>query len=153
MIKLETFQGHIVLYCKTHYKFKDFFDGLKRIWAIRCGYDYEHTSSDVMRYIANDMYSIIALTQPKKLEHLMQIIHHEVTNQAFYKPQNMTPIEAIVWEYRSVLCNLQIKDGNKTLVYLPKPQRRIFNRILNGNGHFSDYDLIINKDNVLTETM
>ncbi len=71
MITLKKFQKHIVLYCKGQYNIpkgeKGFFEGLKMIWAIRCGYDYEQTSKDTLAYIANDMYSIISKCLPHKL--------------------------------------------------------------------------------------
>jgi hypothetical protein len=148
MVNLDVFQGHIILYCKGHYKVKTdkFFEGLKRIWAVRCGYDYEHSSSDILVYVANDMYRIIAACQPERLSYLMEVIHKEVGNQAFYKPQNMTPIEAIIWEYRSIISNLQVREKVdnkwKLLINIPKLKKQIFNRILNGNYRNDDYDKI-----------
>ena len=150
MVTLDTFQGHIVLYCKGHYEYDDFFEGLKMIWAIRCGYDYKQCSSDVLTYIANDMYKIISICMPNKLLYLHEVLHKEVANQTFYKPKNMSPIEAIIWEYRGFISNMQIKDkvnkNYKTLVKLPNRQIRIFNRILKGNGNYDDYQLIKEKD-------
>lgn len=147
-IELDDFQGHIVLYCKSHYKYpkgeKGFFEGLKMIWAIRCGYEYELTSYDSLIYIANDMYSIIKKCEPKRLQYFMETIHREIV-WGIGKPENLTPIEAIIWEYRSVLQNLQVKErfeGKKRLkwiVKLPKPKKQVFNRILNGNGRYDDY--------------
>jgi hypothetical protein len=149
MIKLEKFQKHIVLYCKGQYNIpegdKGFFEGLKMIWAIRCGYDYETCRQDVLIYIANDLYEIISTCLPNKLPYLMEIIHKEVGNQAFYKPKDMAPIEAIIWEYRSILFNMQVRkkpEGKKRyqwLIKLDNKQPRLFNRILMGNGKYEDY--------------
>ena len=148
---MEIFQQHIILYCKGVYNSKniDFFEGLRKIWAIRCGYDYKNTNKDVDIYIANNMYEIISQCMPNKLPYIMEIIHREVGNQVFYKPQNMTPIQAIIWEYRSLLCTMQIRErinGQKRwkwIIKLPKPKKQIFNRILRGNGNFKDYYKII----------
>lgn len=153
MIILEKFQKHIVLYCKGQYDIpegdKGFFEGLKMIWAIRCGYDYELTSNDTLTYIANDMYSIISKCMPEKLPFLMDQIHRGINPFiSFTKPENMTPIEAIIWEYRSILSNMQIREkpeGKKKyqwLVKLDNKQPQLFNRILRGNGKYKDYEKV-----------
>jgi hypothetical protein len=150
MITLETFQKHIIFYCKGHYHIPDthkgFFEGLKMIWAIRCGYDYKHTGKDTLTYIANDMYEIIATCMPKRLPYLMDTLHREINPFSSYgKPQDMSPIEAIIWEYRSMLSNMQIRkkpEGKKRYVWLvkiDKPQKQLFNKILKGLGNCEDY--------------
>lgn len=156
MIELDNFQGHIVLYCKGHYTFpkgaKGFFEGLKMIWAIRCGYDYDLTTQNTLSYIANDMYEILEKCAPTKLSVLMKKLHSEI-NPVYpglsFKPNDMTPIEAIIWEYKSMLSNLQIKEKDKlftdeyiNLIKLPEPLPDIFNRILKGKGEYGDYWLI-----------
>lgn len=147
MIKLEPFQKHIVLYCKGQYDIpngdKGFFDGLKMIWAIRCGYDYEHTSKDTLTYIANDMYNIISQCMPKRLPHLIENLHREI-NWSIGKPKNLEPIEAIIWEYRSMLSCMQVRERNSKgkliwLVDLRNTQPQLFNRILKGKGKYDDY--------------
>ena len=59
--KVNTIQGHIILYCKNHYQVKDvsFIEGLKRIWAIKCGYDYNEADNSMLEYIADDLFNII----------------------------------------------------------------------------------------------
>ena len=151
MITLEKFQKHIVLYCKGQYHIpeedKGFFEGLKMIWAIRCGYDYENTSKDTLAYIADDMYEIISTCLPHKLSHLMQNLHREIT-WSIGKPNDLIPIEAIIWEYRCILSNMQIRKqpkGKKRwewIVYLDKAQPQLFNRILRGNGKYKDYEKV-----------
>ena len=153
-IELDEFQGHIVLYCKHHYKTpkgdKGFFEGLKMIWAIRCGYKYELTGKDTLTYIANDMYSIIRKCMPKRLEHLMETLHREI-NWGIGKPENLSAIEAIVWEYGSMISQMQVrekKEGRKRyswIVKLPKPKKQVFNRILRGNSNYEDYYKIVEK--------
>ena len=52
MIQLENFEGHLVLYCKGWYSVKDveFLVGLRRIWAVRCGFDVEHIDKSIDEY-------------------------------------------------------------------------------------------------------
>lgn len=146
MIELDKFQKHVVLYCKGHYEFpkgdKGFFEGLKMIWAIRCGYDYENCSSDVLSYIANDMYKIISKCMPDKLPYLMELLHRELT-RGLGKPDNLSPIEALVHEYGSLLSGMQVKElvgrKYKWIIKLDKPQPRLFNRILKNKGKYGDY--------------
>lgn len=60
----------------------------------------------------------------------------------------MTPTQALIWQYRSYIGNMQVKEcfkdkeGYYTLVKLPKPKPIVFNRILKGNGVYGDYYLI-----------
>jgi hypothetical protein len=159
-ITLETFQGHLVRYCKGAYANSkttsrekaqvDFFEGLKMIWAIRCGYQYEQNDSDrVFEYIADEMFEIISrckrLDSVEKFRHFMDVLHKELYDQAFYKPKDMSPIRAMIWEYRMIICQLQIferPEGKKRhvpIVKLPKAMRQTFSRILNGNGRYDDY--------------
>lgn len=158
MVELDKFQGHIVLYCKGQYGPREgmdtsqFFEGLKRIWAIRCGYDYEYTSSDVLSFIADDMYKIIIDCLPQRLEHIMSQMHRQLCNKSFYIPDNLNTIESVVWYYRSVLSNMQIRDTNKEtnelidLIKLPAKLPDIFNRIIAGDGEYKDYWLINPKE-------
>lgn len=151
MIKLEKFQKHIVLYCKGHYKIPDgdkgFFEGLKMIWAIRCGYDYELTSRDTLSYITDDMFKIIMQCEPQRLQHLICNLHREI-NWGIGKPANLTPIEAIIWEYRSILANLQIRksipntDDYETIIDIEPLQVNLFNKILSGKGEYTDYEKV-----------
>ena len=179
-VNLETFQGHLVLYCKGHYhrtkknskemditsarekSQHDFFEGLKMIWAVRCGYDYNPTESDrVLEYIADEMFEIIAeckkLDSIERVKHFMDVLHKEVHNQAFHKPKDMSPIRALIWEYRTILVHLQVKErpeGKKRhvpIVKLPKPMKQTFFRILNGNGRYKDYEKISKNDLVMSK--
>lgn len=153
-IELTVMQGHIVLYCKGHYKYKDFFEGLKMIWAIRCGYDYELTSKETLSYIADEMYEILLETQtPEKMRYIMEQVHRNI--EPFWASEfekNLSPIQALIWQYRSHISNMQIKasfkdkNGYYELVKLPKPNKEVFNRILRGKGRYGDYDLIHKKD-------
>jgi|688.fasta_scaffold17891_13 hypothetical protein len=149
-ILLEPIQGHIVLYCKGWYKRPNdvnFFEGLKRIWAIRCGWDYELATNDTLIYVANDMFEIMNICLPDRLQHFMENLHREIVWQ-IGKPENLSPIEALIWEYKSVLSNMEIKtkpEGTEeyiTLIQLPEPNKELFERILSGNGYYEDHKLI-----------
>jgi hypothetical protein len=151
-IKLDPFQGHIVLFCKHHYRIPEdvsFFEALRRIWAIRCGYDHIHTSDSTDAYIATDMWKIITKCCPERLTTYMDHFHTEIANQSFWKPKGMTPIQAMIHEYERIISNIQVKDrvglGDTwvDLVELPKPMPEVFNRILCGEGEYSDYRLVV----------
>ena len=153
IVDLNTWEGHIVLLCKGWYSNKsnsdiDFFDKLRRIWAIRCGVD-EFTGDRVLENVADTMYKILKKCRPDQMDYFHEILHRELAG-GFGKPENMSHIQAIVWEYRSRISGLRIKekvdDKWIKLVRLPKPQKRISNRIIKGNGEFNDYELITNKD-------
>jgi hypothetical protein len=147
MKELKGFKGHLVLYCKGQYEVKDFFEGLKRIWAIRCGYDYKFTSNDTLSFIAMELYEILLETQsPQKMKWIMEQLHRNLAPK--YRGdfvETLSPIEAVIWEYRSHLCNMQVKERNENtgkyywLVKLPKAKPQVFNRILRGNGRYQDY--------------
>lgn len=155
-IEFDAFNGHLILYCKGHYKVREgeFFEGLKMIWAIRCGYDYDPKATAVLEYIANAMFNIISICEPERLNHLIHQIHREIVWN-IGKPEGMSPIESIIWGYGSILSNLEIKKQDKetgkmrVIVKLPKPNKRVFNRILRGNGRYDDYDLIKNQKSKL----
>ena len=149
-IELDPIQGHIVLLCKNWYKMpkrKSFFEALRMIWAIRCGYDYKLTSYDTDSYIANDMWEVINTCAPERLTVYMDNFHREIGNTRF-KPKDMTAIQAIIWEYKNIISNLTIcnKVGEEwiPIIKLPKPNNRVFKRILRGNGKYNDYYTITN---------
>ena len=138
MIKLDEFDGHIVLYCKGWYFQKnvdiDFLVGLRRIWAIRCGYD---------EYIADRMFRIIAQTNPNiDLVHFQRRLHSEMAKDYLSTYQGLNTIEKLIKFYRSELLCLSIRDYKKVLVKLPKVKKRVFFKIIKGNGEYNDYKLI-----------
>jgi hypothetical protein len=154
MKKLSTFDGHIVLWCKGHYSANDdvsMFDEIKRIWAIRCGLDFEHVDNYSYEYIANRLYKILAACEPHKEKYLHELIHKSLTSSIGY-PEGLSYIEKLIYFYRSEIMSLQVFDINDdsgekiTLIDLPEAQPEIFKRITNGLGEFKDYDLIIKLD-------
>ena len=144
--KVTTIQGHIILYCKSHYRIKDvsFIEGLKRIWAIRCRYDYNEADNSMLEYIANDLFNIIYEICDIDIIDFQNKLHKKVgtsNNEAL-------DINNIIMYYVYVLAFLTVADINsktnriKTLIKLPTPKKRVFKKILKGKGVYSDYKLI-----------
>jgi len=146
-IEIKGIRGHMILLCKGHYKYQNILEAFRMIWAIRCGYDYEFAKKNqVDRYIADELYELLKLTDPKKIEYFHELLHKEL--QDTYKSEELTPLERIILIYRSYLSMVQIKEKvgkkYKYLIKLPKPKKQVFNRILRGNGKYEDYKLINN---------
>jgi len=145
-IKIDTFDGHLVLLCKNWYTVKgvDFFTSVKRLWAVRCGLDKEYATDHLYENIADHLVNIILQYKYKENPiHLFEILHREVDNDLL-NPRKLTAIEKMIWEYRSIVGNLKIRDVDKKVVYvrLPKPQKQIVKRIVRGNGRYKDYELL-----------
>lgn len=144
MIQLENFEGHLVLYCKGWYSNKnvDFLTGLRRIWAVRCGFDVEHIEKSIDEYIANALYKTLKKLEPNKIEYLFELVHKEVSKTYLSTYEGLDTIETLIMIYRSELWNVQVRGKNKTLIKLPKPQKRLFKRIVSGKGDYNDYKLV-----------
>ena len=87
--------------------------------------------------------------KPEKLEFFMDKIHREINPiNNWTKPRDLSPIEAIIWEYRNILSNLQIREipegetKYKWIIYLGNPQPALFNKILAGKGKYDDYEKV-----------
>ena len=141
MITLDNFEGHLTLYCKGHYATNkvDFLTGLRRIWAVRCGFDVEHIDKSIDEYIANALYKIVKKVKPNKVEYLFELIHKEVSKTYLSTYEGLDTIETLIMIYRSELWDAQVKDKGKTLIELPKPQKRLFKKIVSGKGEYTDY--------------
>lgn len=139
------FQAHIILYCKGYYQQEDvsFFDGLRRIWAVRCGHDLEHIDISSDEYIANDMYRIIQKVLPKKLDDFYRQVHKSLCYKPFFQTEDLTAIEKLIKVYANELMMLQIKEKIDekyvTLIKLPTPQKRLFKKIVSGKFEHNDY--------------
>lgn len=146
MKKLDSIQGHLVLYCKGHYKVAnvDFLVGLRRIWAIRCGITYKEGDKSYDEYVSDELYRIFKMLNPKKAEYFMEIIHKEINNEFLY--EGLGVLERLIMIYRNEIFMIQVKDkiGKKwtNIIDLPKPKKRVFKRIVSGNGKYNDYKLI-----------
>ena len=141
MVKLDNFEGHLVLYCKGHYSVNkvDFLIGLRRIWAVRCGFDVEHIDKSIDEYIANALYKTLKKVKPNKVEYLFELIHKEVGKTYLSTYAGLSTIETLIMIYRNELWDAQVKDKNKTILKLPKPQKRLFKKIVSGKGEYTDY--------------
>lgn len=144
----DKFSGHIILYCKGHYNLKEvsLIDGFRRIWATRCGMNVEHINSRIDEYIADHLYRIIEQTMPNKLQWMWSVIHKELTDDWKFDGTE-TAIQRLIICYRNMIMRLQITEKlagkkRKILVKLPKPQKRLFKRIVSGKGVYEDYKLV-----------
>ena len=92
---------------------------------------------------------ILIACEPQKEKYIHELIHKELTSSIGY-PDNLTPIQKLIWIYRSQIGALQIYEINgqdkKTLIDLPNSQFEIFKRITNGQGEYGDYDKIVKLD-------
>lgn len=144
MKELTGFEGHIILYCKNHYNGSDNTrEDLEKIWAIRCGYSYEHSDNSSIIAIINALSSILFQNIDDK-QRLLEDLHNHLLN---YLYRNKNIVDMLISFYVGRIANIQIKEKLNngkwiTLVKLPKPQKRLFNRILRGNGRYEDYKLI-----------
>jgi hypothetical protein len=147
MIQLEEkFDGHIILYCKGHYNQKDvdFIVGLQRIWAVRCGLPFDSIRGSFNEYIADHLHEIFVKCCPQKQPYFYQILYKGLVDE--WKYEGLTAIERVIMIYSNELVQLQIKEKkNKnytTLIKLPKPQKRLFKKIVSGKGEYIDYKLV-----------
>jgi len=148
MIVLDPIQGHIVLFCKGHYKKNQAsqLEGLRKIWAIRCGLEYQYVEKGQSdEYIADELFRIIKQVAPIKAERMWEELHKQLARPD-YQYRDLKAIEMTIMVYRSVLFGLQVRekfgDRYEWLIQFPKPKKQVFNRILRGNGRFDDYKLI-----------
>lgn len=145
MKEITGFKGHIVLFCKHHYgDTSNLVEKLKMIWAIRCGYPYSETDNSVLRIIANELYSIILEYSSKDAKWLQELVHERITSWIY---ADQKPINSLIIFYCCEIMNIQVKEKVtenkwKTLIKLPKPQKRLFKRILSGKGKYEDYKLV-----------
>lgn len=142
-IEIKGIDGHIILYCKSHYNHSgSLLEDLKKIWAIRCGYPYDKNDNSMTINILNRLYKIL---QPTIINHIhfQEQLHNHLVNWVY---KDLSTFENILIFYIGNITNIQIKEkiNNKwiTLIKLPKPNKRVFNRIIRGNGRYEDYKLI-----------
>lgn len=141
--EIKGFDGHIILYCKYHYNHsKNPLEDLKKIWSIRCGYPYNEKDNSAVKPIINRLYKILLSTEIDSSSFQEQL-HDHLLNWLY---KEMSTIDKLIYFYMSKISNITINKqiGNKwiTLIKLPKPKKRVFNRIIRGNGRYEDYKLI-----------
>ena len=146
MKEFKGFDGHIILFCKGHYKCPNsYIKGLRIIWSIRCGYPYNEKDHSVDRYIANKLYSLLKELNPERISYIQERIHDDITCSWRFE-KDSTPIEKLIYIYISEIANIQVKEkkGERYvwLFKLPKPMKKLFNKILSGKGSYDDYWLV-----------
>ena len=141
-------QGHIILYCKFHYDADGVsrIEGLKRLWAARCAYDYNEQDNSCLEYIANDLFEIICTISNFSIIEFQKELHKAMFD--YYRSEKDSVIERVINYYIFQLSYITVADYNpisgktKMLLNLPKPKKRLFKRILKGKGDYNDYNLL-----------
>lgn len=147
MKEFKGFEGHIILFCKNHYKCDaGFINGMRMIWSIWCGLEYSMNDRSMDRAIANGLFKIHNSLSKKNQDDFINEIHRVFDFPNYNK--ELTPLENIINFYGSEISFCQVKEKNPvtnkwvTLIKLPKPNKRLFNKILRGKGNYNDYYLI-----------
>ena len=142
-VKLDPFQGHIILYCKLYYGVDgvSFIDGFKRLWAVKC----KSNDDDMLDYIANYLFEIICTVSDFDAVEFQKRLHLSFLE---YNPKKKTALELIISFYIFQLSKLNVVEYDsvsgdiKTLLPLPKTKKRVFNKIITGKGDHIDYKLL-----------
>ena len=147
-------QGHIILYCKFHYDADGVsrIEGLKRLWAARCAYDYDEQDNSCLEYIANDLFKIICTISNFSIIEFQKELHKATYN--YYRDEEDTIMERIVNYYIFQLAYITVAEYNpisgrtKMLLNLPKPKKRLFKKIISGKGDYNDYKQLTLYENI-----
>ena len=142
-VKLDPFQGHIILYCKLYYGVDgvSFIDGFKRLWAVKC----KSNDDDMLDYIANYLFEIICTVSDFDAVEFQKRLHLSFLE---YNPKKKTALELIISFYIFQLSKLNVVEYDsvsgdiKTLLPLPKTKKRVFNKIITGKGDYNEYKLL-----------
>ena len=141
-------QGHVILYCKFHYHVDNVsrIEGLKRLWASRCSYDYNENDNSCLEYIADDLFDIICTISNFNIVEFQKQLHKAMYN--YYRDEKETIMERIINFYIFQLAYITVAEYNpisrktKMLLNLPKPKKKLFRKIISGKGDYNDYKLL-----------
>lgn len=139
MIQLDKFEGHLVLACKNWYNVKgvNMFDTLGRLHGGWCGWSAE-THGNPSEATADRLYKIL-IKCGKDPVRLAESLHRWLVSgwwKYYNESSEWTPIEKIICFYRSEISDLQIKENNKILIKLPKPQKRAARKLIKYNKDY-----------------
>lgn len=97
---MEKFERQLILACKGWYANSlPTIEILQRMWAIRCGYDFDCIDNASLQNIANRLFKI--LCNFKSPEMVMELVHNEVSKTYSDRYKKMSPIEVLILEYVS----------------------------------------------------
>ena len=135
MKTLTNFDSHIVLYCKRHYNVPnvDLILGLQRMIGAYCGNDAKDISKHHILTKLSEIVSV--LYSDWSIKQILSRVHEALTNRLY---ENLSVEERLILEYVTLICHTQVKEGRQIFINLPKPQKRLFKRIVRGNGKFED---------------
>lgn len=155
-IELSNFDGHLVMLCKGTYfnpiNNISIFRAFRLLWAIRCGHPVpEENDKGADEYIADKLYEILVKVQKQDYVQFQKKIHRELSNMYDYRYEGLSTLERLLLIYRNEIMMLKIKEKKgkryKSIIKLPKPEKRVFNRILKGKGKYTDYEIFNDKKN------
>ena len=129
--------------CKGHYKRPervDFLKAIRMLWAIRCGYDYEESDKRMYRHVADVLFELLMILEPKKQKYIHQLVHDELTST--FKYEDLTPIEIVIMCYRNHIMQALVINRNDFELILGEKREDAVNKVLEGNGEYGDYKLI-----------
>ena len=131
----EDFYGHVILYCKNHYTCKNgLIYGLRRMFAARCGVPSD--TNDMDDNIANRLFNLCIITTGMGAAHLMSVVHREISKNH----DGIPTLHILIKLYASYVAFSSVKDDEGNVILkLPKPKKRVYNKILNAK----DFDYAI----------
>jgi hypothetical protein len=137
MNKLTKFEGHVILYCKGHYRNKNFLNGLYKIFSLYYCYDYleedvpEKDKIKFINNIAKFFFTIISKLKNCKSLKEISLGSHDVLNSS-----DLLPMENIIFYYKNIILTSEIKDS------LPEPNKDLFKKIFEENFNYNYCKLI-----------
>lgn len=148
MKKIENSDGHIILACKGHYDVEDVDSilALKRILSCMCGWSHDEHGMVQDKDLSNRLYKII-LNVYGDVPHRMEIVQSEIHNSLSngYFGHDIKPTLIPIFTYIGHLTLLEIKEGGKTLIQLPKSRPDVFKRVVKGEYPYDEVSDIINE--------
>ncbi len=118
--------SHLILYAKNWYKRTDVIEDIKQIISVRCGIDKEFISNgNVVDYVSEVVFPFIKTDGG--FSHFLARIFN---GHCYFglNPSNTTSIEIVLKELLSILSIVQVKEGDKILIDLDKPDYSILPR-------------------------
>lgn len=100
----------------------------------------------IYEWFSNCLYNLV--TDFYDIERIQHKIHIELS--ASFYTNEYKALEILILLYRSLIHDTTIKENRNgryySIIKLPKPMVRLFNRIIEGNGKYTDYELIKYQD-------
>lgn len=106
---MDNFDKQLILACKGWYgKGLSTIDILQRMWAIRCGYNFDCIDKWSLEHIATKLFKILSSVKSEEL--IIETIHSEISKTYLDRYKGLSPIEVLVLEYCSQIVWMKV-DG------------------------------------------